>query len=127
MESSLTSLCQQLEKIPTFRPLYLFIKYYFLQHRLDAPPHSAPHFVLFSVLYTIQVLDSSNSFLTFGDQFLLYLQYFGNKQSYLVGNNDYPFIPFYANLLKQFHISWDCQSAVMHRYLHVFFYHLHNF
>ena len=124
MEASLTSFCGQLEKIPKYRPLYLFIKYYFLQHRLDTTPHSAPHFVLFSVLYTLQVLASDNSFLTLGDLFLLYIQYYGNKQSYLAGNCDYPFISYYDNLLKQFHISWDCQSAMMHRYVYVVFYHL---
>lgn len=124
MEVSLTSFSGQLEKIPKYRPLYLFIKYYFLQHRLDATPHSAPHFVLFSVLYAVQVLASNNSFLTLGDLFLLYIQYYGNKQSYLSGNNDYSFISYYDSLLKQFHISWDCQSAMMHRYVHVDYYHL---
>lgn len=122
MESSLTSFCKQLEKIPKYRPLYLFIKYYFLQHRLDSTPNSAPHFVLFSVLYTLQVLASGNSFLTLGDLFLLYIKYYGTKQSFLDGNDGYPFILYYERLLKQFHINWDCQSSMMHRYIHVWHY-----
>lgn len=102
----LTSFCKQVVTRPKFRPLYLFIKYYFIQRHLSSP--ATPHFVLFSVLFLLEI-QRNTSLLSLGDLFLQYFQMF-SEETMERSRDRYSFREYYEQMLSQFHCPFDSVS-----------------